>query len=30
MNQCSFCDSDNPIVWEDVDGKKACEGCKEE
>jgi hypothetical protein len=29
MTQCSFCDSDKPIVWEDVDGKKACSDCNE-
>lgn len=27
--ECSFCDGDAPIVWEDVDGKKACADCPE-
>lgn len=29
MSQCCFCDSDKNIVFEDVDGKKVCQGCYE-
>jgi hypothetical protein len=27
MPKCSYCDSEKPIVWDDVDGKKECSEC---
>jgi hypothetical protein len=29
MGECCFCESEKPIVWEDVDGKKVCQECYE-